>query len=210
MRYFILALLVAILLSGGCTPTIKPLATAGNSVDAVNESLSAENDGIRISARIRDLDYAPYRMVDTIASFEVTIENGTDQPYELPLSSFLLVAGDGEQYRPFSPGEVRDIVSKDSSYLIPYPYVGYYYLQDRERIASENTFESSLPFYAENHPQDIFTQALPEDMIVPEAKISGLIYFVVDLASKEQVDLRVYPGGDISVPARFSFKFGIE
>lgn len=210
MRQLILALFVAFFFIVGCAPTIKPLATGDNSVDAKQESLTSEKDGIRITANVRDLDYAPYRMVDTITSFEVAIENKTDQPYKLPLSSFLLVAGDGEQYRPFSPGEVRDIVSKDSSYLIPYPFVGYYYLEDREKIAAENTFESSLPFYAENHPQDIFIQALPEDTIVPEAKISGLIYFVVDLASKKQVDLRVYPDGDFSLQPRFSFKFGIE
>ena len=62
--------------------------------------------------------------------------------------------GGGRQYRSITPERVREIVSKDTVYLIPYPYVGYYYLADQAMAAHDNAFSSSMPFYAEYHPQD--------------------------------------------------------
>jgi hypothetical protein len=102
-------------------------------------------------------------------------------------------------------------VSRDSTYLIPYPYVGYYYLEDTEEAGAINTFDSSLPFYAENHPQELLMNAFPVTSILPGARVAGRLYFGLDLPQRSSVELRVYlPGTPRSGAADFSFPFSIE
>ncbi len=197
------------LLLAGCGITVKPQAGGGYTANPDN-SLTAEKNGIVVTVGVQDLEVAPYRMVDNITSFRVVIDNQTGRELKIPLDAFVLIDDQGQQYRPIRPEKVRDIVKKDSSYLIPYPYVGYYYLEDREKTAQYDTFQSNRPFYTQNYPQDIFTQAFPEDTILPEAKIAGLVYFVVDLSGKKSFELRLYTQSDQSGPPDFRFPFIIE
>lgn len=183
---------LAILFLCGCGVAIVPKPTSTALLNPADNSLTEDKAGVTISARLQDLEVAPYRMVDNLTSFHVTVHNKTGHELSIPLDSFLLIDDEGNQFRPIEPGKIQGIVSRDSAYLIPYPYVGYYYLEDKEKSAFFNTFESALPFYAENYPQDIFTQALPAGAVIPGAKISGLVYFVIDLYLKKGVELRVY------------------
>lgn len=209
--YKIAVVALSIILLSGCGVTVVPRPTSSAAVDPQNNSISETHQGVTITARVQDLELAPYHMVDNITSFHVTIDNGTDHEISIPLESFILFDSDGNQYRPIEPSSIQGIVSRDSQYLIPYPYVGYYYLEDAEKSRFFNTFESALPFYAENYPQDVFTQALPAGSILPDAKIAGLVYFVVDLALKESVELRIYrPGTSVTGPADFILPFSVE
>jgi len=209
-KSLLIAFLIALCL-GGCGFTVVPKPTASAILNPIDNSLTEIKDGVSVSARVQDLEVAPYRMVDNITSFYIVIDNKTDQEVSLPLESFLLLDEEGNQYRPIEPGSIQSIVSRDSTYLIPYPYVGYYYLEDKEKSAVFNTFSSSLPYYAENYPQDTFTDALPTGSIVPGAKISGLVYFVIDLATKRGVELRVYrPSTSATAPPDYAFSFSIE
>lgn len=206
-----LLLLLAVFLLSGCGVAVVPRPTATASLDPATNALRESTKGVTVSVRVEDLEVAPYRMVDNLTSFHVTVENGLSQEISFPLTSFLLIDDEGHQYRPIEPAKVQEIVGRDSMYLIPYPYVGYYYLEDKEKSAFANTFESALPYYAENYPQDIFTQALPAGSIVPGAKISGLVYFVIDLVQKRGIELRVYrPGTAPSGPPDFTFPFAVE
>lgn len=206
-----LLLLLAVISLSGCGVAVVPKPTATASLDPANNTLRESINGVTVSARVEDLEVAPYRMVDNLTSFRVTVENGLSEEISLPLTSFLLVDDEGHQFRPIEPARVQEIIGRDSMYLIPYPYVGYYYLDDKEKSAFANTFDSALPYYAENYPQDIFTQALPVGSIVPGAKISGLVYFVIDLVQKRGVELRVYrPGTSPSGPPDFILPFAVE
>lgn len=200
---------VVLLLLAGCSVSIVPQAGNGYQVHADN-SLSSTRGKLAVTAGVQDIEVAPYRMVDNIASFKVTLDNQGAQDILIPLESFVLIDDDGHQYRPLAPEKIQTIVKKDSNYLMPYPYVGYYYLEDKEKSAQFQSFESARPFYAENHPQDIFTQALPVDAILPGAKISGLVYFVVELTNKKSFELRLYlPGTSTSGEADFRFPFNV-
>ncbi len=206
-----LFLLLTSLLIGGCGINIVPKPTALTILNPNDNSLLQSKGNLVISARVQDLEVAPYRMVDNITSFYLTIRNKSDQPAIIPLESFLLVDSRGEQYRPIPPDEIQGIVRRDSEYLIPYPYVGFYYMEDSGKYGFSNTLSSALPYYAENHPQDIFTRALPIDTILPGNLITGEIYFLVDLALKEAVDLRLYlPNTPITGPSDYQFSFTIE
>jgi len=122
----------------------------------------------------------------------------------------MLRDGEGRQYPAITPERVREIVSKDTVYLIPYPYVGYYYLEDQERGASQQTMTSSLPFYAEYHPQDIFTRALPAVPVLPHSKSSGVVYFIVDLTRTDRAELLLYPDPRMQGEPRYRFPFNVE
>jgi hypothetical protein len=211
MNRLLIMLGLAAMVLGGCGIKVVPLPTATAIVNPADNSLVERKDGVTVTARVQDLEVAPYRMVDNVTSFHIAIENGTEQEIAFPLTSFILLDGQGRQYRPIEPAEIQKTVGRDSAYLIPYPYVGYYYLEDKEKSAAFNTFESSLPFYAENYPQDLYTQALPAGTILPGAKVSGLVYFLVELSLTNRVELRVYRPGTLTTgPADYVFPFSIE
>ncbi|MDT8440951.1 MAG: hypothetical protein RQ723_04750 [Desulfuromonadales bacterium] len=201
-------ILLALLVSA-CAVKVIPQATATARINPADNSLSESRDGITITARLDELSVAPYRLVDNITSFYIVVDNGTTLPIEMPVEYFVLRDADGRQYRTITPERVREIVSKDTVYLIPYPYVGYYYLEDHMKVSQFDTFSSSLPFYAEYHPQDIFTRALPQTPVMAGAKIAGVIYFIADLERTSAVQLLVFDNPDAQGEPRYLLPFAI-
>ena len=203
MRYFVLLTFVFVLT--GCGAKIIPQQVPGGSLDLDAGSQTISRDGVSISAKVQDLQYAPYRQVDNITSFFLSVSNNTAKPWKFPFEKLLLVANDGRQYTAISPLQVKELVSRDLPYMVPYPYVGYYYLEDAQKGSYFNSFTSDLPYYAANNPQDIFTQALPEDAIQPGNRIEGLVYFVADLESMTSFKLSVpLPSSDQSLVYPFA------
>ena len=88
------------------------------------------------------------------------------------------------------------MIKKDSYYLMPYPYVGFYYLEDYQKTTFYNRNTSLLPYYYELYPQDIFTKSLPLTGIIPGKKVEGLVYFKIDMGDHRQVKLYVYRKGE--------------
>jgi hypothetical protein len=204
-------LVVSILLiCSACSVSVSPIATPTGIINSEEKSLTETNDGVSFTVKLDQLSYAPYELVDNITSFHVNINNQTENPISFPSSAFLLKDGNGQQYRSITPERVREIVSKDSVYLIPYPYVGYYYLEDQARVAYQDTFSSSLPFYAEYHPQDIFTRALTEEPVLKNSKASGLVYFIADLERTNYAEILIFPNLEASGEPLLKFPFAIE
>jgi hypothetical protein len=210
MRSLLLTVSVLFFLNG-CGVAIVPQATATARVNLADHSISETKSGITITAQIRDQEVAPFLIDNNLASFHLTLANHTDRQVTLPLESFLLVDNEGTQYRPVEPERIREMIKQGSPYLIPYPYVGYYYLEDIEKAGAARGFDSALPFYAENHPQDTLAEAFPAGVIVPGARIAGSLFFMVDLLTKQSVELRGYlPETSLSEPADFVLPFSIE
>jgi hypothetical protein len=207
IRY--LPVVVALLVCSACSVKVAPIATATGTINAEDQSLTEVRDGVAMTVRLDELSVAPYQLVDNITSFHVTIDNQTETSVSFPAKAFLLKDGNGRQYRSITPERVREIVSKDTVYLIPYPYVGYYYLEDQAMVTNADTFSSSMPFYAEYHPQDIFTRALTEQPILNASKASGVVYFIADLERESYAELLVFPGGEASGEPLATFPFAI-
>lgn len=204
-------LCLCILLLVGCGVKVVPKPTATALLDPATNALSWSAKGVNLSVKLVDQDVARTQMIDRVASFSVTAANLTGKELTLPLSSYLLVDDQGNQLRPITPEELLRIVSRESFYLIPYPYFGYYYLEDRAKLSSFNTMTSPLPYFPENHPQAILIEAVPTAAIVPGAKVSGLVYFLVDFEKKQQIEFRAYlPGADTSAAPDFTFPFSVE
>ncbi len=199
-----------LILSSACTVSVAPIATSTGTINSEEKSMTEIRDGVAFTVKLDELSVGAYPMVDNITSFHVTIDNRTDKQVSFPSQAFLLKDGSNRQYRSVTPERVREIVTKDTVYLIPYPYVGYYYLEDQARASFNDTFSSSLPFYAEYHPQDIFTRALTEQPILKGSKVAGLVYFVADLERSNYAELLVFSDKEASGEPLAKFPFSIK
>jgi hypothetical protein len=78
------------------------------------------------------------------------------------------------------------------------------------RVSPEDTVSSALPFYAEYHPQDIFTRALTEEPILNGSKVSGVFYSIANLERTNYAELLVLPINEASSEPLLKFPFAIE
>lgn len=198
-----------LLVCSACSVSVSPMATSTGTINVKDNSLTEIREGVAFTVKLDELSVAPYRMVDNIVAFYVTIDNRTDRQVAFPPQAFLLKDGSGRQYRSISPERVRELVSKDAVYLIPYPYVGYYYQEDQTRLTQADTFSSSLPFYAEYHPQDIFTRALPSDPVLKQSMVAGTIYFIADLERTRYAEVQLFAEGEATGEPLVTFPFAI-
>ena len=206
----ILAVLAALLCTACSTTRITPIASPTGKLNLADQSITESRNGVTFTVKLDSLSVSSHPMVDTISAFHVSIDNQTESQVSYPPRVFILKDGDGRQYRSISPERVREIVSKDTVYLIPYPYVGYYYLKDQAFVSQADTFSSELPFYAEYHPQDIFTRALPEDPVLKQSKVAGLIYFIADIERTDRVELNLYADVGAAGEPLAVFRFAVE
>lgn len=206
----IMALLAAVLCTACGSVTINPIASPSGKVNLADQSITETRNNVAFTVRHDSLSVSNNAASDVVSAFHVTIDNQTDKQVSYPPQVFILKDSDGQQYRTVSPERVREIISKDTVYLIPYPYVGYYYLRDQIVASQTDALSSELPFYAEYHPQDIFARALPEEPILEHSKVSGNIYFLIDLEKTRRADLLLFPdAGTVGDPLAI-FSFSVE
>jgi hypothetical protein len=210
MRMSHILFVLVLLCLTACSVNVAPIASPSGTINLEEKSITESRDGVTFTVKLDELSLSPYEMVDNITSFHVSIHNQTDDEVSFPSQAFLLKDGNDRQYRSITPERVREIVSKDTVYLIPYPYVGFYYLEDQAKVTNNDTFSSSLPFYAEYHPQDIFTQALTDQPILKGSRVSGLVYFIADLERTNYAELLVFPEQQASGDPLANFRFSID
>lgn len=210
MRISYILTLLTLLVCSACSVSVAPIATPTGTINPDDNSITETRNGVAFTVKLDEMSVGAYPQVDNITSFHVVIDNRTDQQVSFPSRAFLLKDGNDRQYRSITPERVREIVSKDTVYLIPYPYVGYYYLEDQARASHADSFTSSLPFYAEYHPQEIFTRALTEEPILKGSKVSGLVYFIADLERSDYAELLVFPNQKVSGEPLAKFPFSIK
>lgn len=207
----VLVLLLVVLCASGCTLKVIPQPVPQGVIDPTDNSQMITKGGISIRVANADPQIVSYNLEGTVSAFSVSIDNKTDREISFDANSFLLLDDQGRQYEQLTPEKVKEYVTKDSYYLLPYPYVGFYYLEDYEKTAYYSATNSQLPYYFEVYPQDIFTKALDARSIIPGAKAVGLVYFRVDLPGIKEVKFLVYKKGTArSSTADFSFPFIIK
>lgn len=185
-------LLLAVLLSGCASVKVVPEAVADGSVNLKENSQTIARNNLAITIAVDDTDMVNYNIEGMIASFNVEIANNGESEAVFDKDSFVLVDVGGRQFYQLTPDKVKEMMAKDTYYLLPYPYVGFYYLEDYELAQYKNATSSNLPYYFELYPQDIYTRALPVEPIIPKARTRGLIYFHADIHSFSAFSLYVY------------------
>ena len=183
-------LLLALVLSGCAGIVITPSPDAAGRVNPQDLSISQTSEQVTVTAKVMDLEVRPYQMDQNICSFQVDIKNDRDTKIYLPAERFILFDDQGNQYRPVSPQKIRELVAQLDPYLIPYPYVGYYYEGDAERARVRNEFNSEVVYFPTRNPQNIELEALPDGKVEPGKQVSGLIYFLADLRTMKSFSLQ--------------------
>ncbi len=183
-RLFILPLMLTILVGCGGV-SIVPRPDSAGQINSQELSITQTNEQVSVTARVMDLEVRPYQMEQNICSFMVQVKNNRAKKIYLPADRFILADSHGNQYRPVSPEKIRKIVASLDPYLIPYPYVGYYYEGDAERARIRNEFNSETTYFPTKNPQNIALEALPDGKVEAGKQISGLIYFLADLRTMD-------------------------
>jgi len=211
MKIFVVALIISILCISGCASVkILPEQVENGTINTADNSQTIVRDGLEIKAYVSDTAINAYNLDGTVSAFRISIKNTSPNEIAFSDDSFILVDERGLQYALLTPEKVRDMIKKDSYYLMPYPYVGFYYLEDFEKTSFYNRYNSSLPYYYELYPQDLFTKSLPMTPIIPGMTIEGYVYFKIDMSAHQQVKLFVYRrGASKSAPPEFVFPFKI-
>ncbi|WP_305041025.1 hypothetical protein [Geoalkalibacter sp.] len=210
-RLVALSLCALLFLCGCAGVKIVPQPGEGSQVNLAEGSITQVKNNLSLSVRVQDLEVRPYQRVDNLVSFHVAAVNSGNQELNLSLGGFFLVDETGRQATPLTPAKVQEMIARDSFYLIPYPYVGYYYLKDAVRVSQAATFDSSLPYFPQRFPQTLHTEALPESILLPGSRVSGLIYFVADLTRMKSFELRYFmPDSSLSGEEDFRFPFSVE
>ena len=211
MRISHLLVALSILISSGCSSIkVIPEPVENGIINAADNSQTISKNGIQIKANVSDSAINAYNLEGTVTALQLTIANTSSNEVAFSDDSFVLVDDRGLQYALLTPERVRELIKKDSYYLMPYPYVGFYYLEDFQKTSFYNRFNSSLPYYYELYPQDLFTKSLPLTAIIPGMKVEGLVYFKIDPAAHQQIKLYIYRKGvSKSAPPEFIFPFKI-
>lgn len=206
-----LILLASLFIISGCSSLkVIPEPAQNGIINDRENAQTISRDNISVTVKSGDMEIVAYNLEGSVASFFVIVNNQTEDEFQLSNDSFLLVDNEGRQYFPLTPEKVKEIIARDTYYLIPYPYVGFYYLEDYQKTSFYNRFTSDTPYFYEVYPQDIYTKAIPAGSIIPKAKVAGLVYFRIDLEGKKGVSLQLFKKGTPkSSPADFVFPFKI-
>lgn len=203
-------LLLGLVLFAGCAVRVVPDPRAVGTIDPKDNSLAIASNDLRITVKVDEPEFISYKVNDTISTFYVQIENLGSREVSFDANGFILLDQDNRQVNALTPEKVKEMISRDTYYLLPYPYVGFYYLEDYEKSSFQNTYGTKLPYYYDLYPQDIFTRALTQGSIIPGAKASGLVYFRFEMASAKNVKLLVYPKGAMKTKdPEFVFPFKV-
>lgn len=206
----LLLLMVFSLCTACSTSRIVPQPTATAVLDQSGLSLTEEHEGTAITVSIGDLPIRSVQTEQNIQSFHLAIENRSAQPVTIHPDSIILRGFNGSQFKAISADQARELLSKDTAYLLPYPFVGYYYMEDQARVVFNNELTSNLPYYAEFNPREMVARALPSGPVLPQSKSSGSVFFLADLVSSGGAELLIYRDARLQGQPQFRFPFVVE
>jgi hypothetical protein len=210
MKNLSLCILIALTILAGCSIKIVPEPVSSGMINEKERSITLTKDSTVVTIAPVDPDMLNYNLESMVASFIVEIQNNGDKEISFDNESFILIDSNKRQYYSLTPEKMRQMLAKDTYYLLPYPYVGFYYLEDYERAAFKNSTNTNLPYYFEIRPQDIYTKSLPYEAIIPGARIKGLVYFNVDLETLTSFRINLYAkGASKSSEPAFTFPYRV-
>ncbi|NOY13787.1 MAG: hypothetical protein GXP51_08965 [Deltaproteobacteria bacterium] len=200
------ALLLMFLLTACSSVVISPQPRPGSQIDATGRQVSRTTHGVKLTVKIYDVSVRPSPVEQNYCSFWVTVTNLRDVLLPLKISDFQLIDDQGRQYPAADPDKLSELLTINEPYLIPYPYVGFYYLQDSVLAGADNQFKSESSFYSFRRPESLKLDALPETEVLPAATVAGAIYFPAELRTMRSFSLRYQTG---ALPGQKSFQISL-
>ena len=207
VRY--LSLVLLFLLSACSNTLILPQPQSGSQIDMQGQRVSQTIKGIRLSVRLHETTVRPSPAEQNYASFWVEVSNQRNVLLPLSARDFVLLDDQDRQYLTVAADDLVEHLSDVAPYLIPYPYVGFYYLEDSLRSSVDTRFRGEAAYFASRRPQYLKTEALPEAEVLPNATLAGAVYFPVELRQMRGFQLRYQSGflpGQKSYSLTFPFR----
>jgi len=210
MKKYTFFIILTMTIFAGCSIKIVPEPVASGIINEKENSITLSKDSTVVTMAPADPEMLNYNLEGMVASFSVEIRNNGDKEISFDPESFILIDSNKMQYYSLTPEKIRQMLAKDTYYLLPYPYVGFYYLEDYELAAFKNSTNTNLPYFFELRPQDIYTKALSSEAIIPNAMTKGLVYFNVDVQKLTSFRINLYrKGASKSSEPAFIFPFKV-
>lgn len=212
MKFCIPFVFLIISVLSGCGVQVLPRNTTQMLIGSDKETVTASENKLTISAKVQDLDFGPFTGENNITAFYVTVANNGIEERSVPLAAFMLFDQDKKLYRPLESDRVAALTRQEANYLIPYPYIGFYYLPDSAEFDYKTQSSKSLSYFPQRTPvlTDAYAYALPVGLIPSGASIAGMLFFNIDLYEKKFVDLTLHLQGEKNLPeTKFSFIFDV-
>jgi len=143
MNKFIGFALILFLFISGCGPKIIPISVTGAEVDEDKLSISIEKEGITVQARVAYFRRTPYDLESYLVPFKIQVRNETGKEINIGYENFVLLDNKGNQYRPYSPEKIAEIIKSDPEYAVKPPTVA---------IALPNMMNYTSPNYPPPYP----------------------------------------------------------
>lgn len=208
MKNAILLLSLFFLLSACAEVRFIPQPQMGAAVDLNSLAVSQQQDSMTVSVRVGDARVRPTPGEKNYCSFWIEVSNQRNLLLSLSYADFTLRDAAGHQFPAQAPDQLVALLTAETPYLVPYPYVGYYYLGDAERARAADQFRSEASYATSRRPEYIKIDALPEGDVLPRSKVAGMIYFPADLrpmGSFEVIYQAAAPLAPQPLPLRFRF-----
>lgn len=211
MKKLLTALAVLVLaLSAGCGGRVIPLAPSGEAlIYSSDRSIAIERDGVLVRVRVQDPVLSAFG-TDPFCSFHILFKNSTYKGFRISTEHFVIEDDSGRVHKALRPQVLQALLSPQTQYLLPYPYIGYYYLPKIEMARANVQFESPLKYSGNEHGRDILEEALPEGPVLPAKQVEGLIYFPLDLLALREFRLKIFLNPSGGGTPDWTFPFLVE
>src|SRR5690349_11380679 len=135
MKKYTFLIIFAMTMIAGCSLKIVPEPVASGIINEKENSITLSKEGTVVTMAPADPEMLNYNLESMVASFSVEIRNNSDKEISFDTESFILIDSNKRQYYSLTPEKLRQMLARDTYYLLPYPYVGFYYLEDYELAA---------------------------------------------------------------------------
>lgn len=123
MNKLLVSALALLIFISGCGPKFIPVAVSGAKIDEKNRSITIGKDGISVMARVSYLARTPYNLESYLMPFNIQVRNETGKEITIGYENFILLDGEGNQYRPYPPEKIAEIIKSDPEYVVKPPTV---------------------------------------------------------------------------------------
>jgi len=208
MRIYVVLL---VFLTACAQVNIVPQSQSETQLDLESGSITQQQGAISVTLRVGDAHVRPSPVEQNYASFWIEISNQRNEILPVSFQDFSLIDAEGHQYTAQNPDNLIALLNPAQPYLIPYPYVGYYYLGDAERGRVTDQFRSEASYANSRRPDYIKLDSLPEGDLFSGAKVAGTVYFAAELTGMRGFEIRYQMpplSGQQTLP--LVFRFSVE
>lgn len=202
MRVFTGYVLAIVILLSGCAGGLVPDLARNVVVAPDGRSIVQTDESWQIKSMVYQESIVSTGS-DALISFLVTAKNRTPAPGVISSDGFYLVLNGEVQKRPVSPQTVREVTLSAHNYLLPYPFVGYYYNRDETYPSILNVSPDAVVESA----QEILLTAFPSGEVLPGKSVEGILYFSSPGVTIKSAELLFLPDGTTSETTPFRFPF---